>query len=284
LRSFTIPLECHWIVQDEQKEKRIQGRQIFMDANFSKLRSPDFTFGKLLVLTKAIVDSLRLLLWRRDGESVQFLRLMLTVKPRYTMVTNKNLITLYGLVQRVNSRDVAGDIVECGVWNGGSAAIMGLANATQKKNALNRSIWLFDSFQGLPQATEKDGAIERRSYFEGWNKGDVRKVKQVFTKLGVSLDHVEIIPGWFNDTLKTAAIEQIAILHIDADWYDSVKLVLDVFYDKVVPGGFIILNDYNTWEGCNKALNDFLTERNLKDIAITEVEPTTGAYFQKPMK
>ena len=254
-----------------------------MNINFFKLRSPDFTLGKLLVLGKAIVDSVRLLLRRRDRESVRFLRLMFAVKPRYTMVTNKNLMTLYSLVQRVNSRNVVGDIVECGVWNGGSAAIMGLANATDRKNPIARSIWLFDSFQGLPQATEKDGTIERRNHFEGWNKGDVSKVKQAFTKIGVSLDRVEIIPGWFNDTLKTAAIEQIAILHIDADWYDSVKLVLDVFYDKVVPGGFIILNDYNTWEGCNKALHDFLTERHLEDMVITEVEPTTGAYFQKPM-
>jgi len=254
-----------------------------MDVNFFKLRSPDFALGKLLVLGKTIADGVRLLLWRRDGESMRFLRLMLAVKPRYTMVTNKNLITLYNLVQQINSRNVAGDIVECGVWNGGSAAIMGLANATQKKNAINRSIWLFDSFQGLPQATQKDGEMERQRYFEGWNKGDTRKVKQVFTKLGVSLDNVKIIPGWFNDTLKTAAVEHIAVLHIDADWYDSVKLVLDVFYDKVVPGGFIILNDYNTWEGCNNALNDFLTERQLQGIVvITEVEPTTGAYFQKP--
>jgi O-methyltransferase len=200
------------------------------------------------------------------------------------MVTNRNLETLYNLVQRVSSLNLAGDIVECGVWNGGSAAIMALANTTQKENCIDRSIWLFDSFQGLPQATEKDGTIERQSYFEGWNKGDIHKVKQVFAKLGLSLDQVKIIPGWFNDTLGTAAVEQIAILLIDADWYDSVKIVLDTFYDKVVPGGFVILNDYNTWEGCNRALDDFLTERHLKDIAITEVEPTTGAYFQKPLE
>jgi len=256
-----------------------------MNINFSKLRSPDFMLGKLLVFRKAIIDGVRLLLHRRDRESLRFLKLMHAVKPRYTMVTNKNLITLYSLVQRVNSLSLEGDIVECGVWNGGSAAIMGLANTIQKENDINRPIWLFDSFQGLPQASQKDGAIERSSYFEGWNKGEISKVEHVFAKLGVPLDKVTIIPGWFDKTLRAAPINQIAILHIDADWYDSVKLVLDVFYDKVVPGGFIILNDYNTWEGCNKALNDFLTERQLQDIiVITEVEPTTGAYFRKPQE
>ena len=254
-----------------------------MNINFCKLRAPDFALGKILVLRKTIADCFKLLLHRPDRESIRFARLMLAVKPRFTMVTNKNLLTLYSLVKRANSLNSSGDIVECGVWNGGSAAIMGLANVGSE-NIRHRRIWLFDSFQGVPPATERDGPVERRSYFEGWNKGDISKVKQVFTKLGVSLNNVEIIPGWFNETLKTARIEQIAILHIDADWYDSVKLVLDVFYDKVVPGGFIILNDYNTWEGCNKALDDFLTERHLKNIAITEVEPTTGAYFQKPFE
>jgi len=253
-----------------------------MNINFCKLRTPDFALGKAIVLGKTIADSFKLLLRRPDKESVRFARLMLAVKPQFTMVSNKNLMTLFSLIKQANNLDSPGDIVECGVWNGGSAAIMGLAHIGSGKTR-HRRIWLFDSFQGVPPATERDGPVERRSYFEGWNKGDVNKVKQVFTKLRVSLDDVEIIPGWFNDTLRTSRVEQIAILHIDADWYDSVKLVLDVFYDRVVPGGFVILNDYNTWEGCNKALNDFLRERHLEDTVITEVEPTTGAYFQKPM-
>ena len=253
-----------------------------MKINFCKLRAPDFVLGKIIVVTKTIADCFRQLLQRPDKESIWFARLMLTIKPRFTMVTNKNLMTLYRLVERINNLNLPGDIVECGVWNGGSAAVMGLANEATSGRIGDRRIWLFDSFQGVPPATERDGPVERKSYFEGWNKGDISKVKQVFAKLEVSLDRVTIVPGWFQDTLRTASVEHVAILHIDADWYDSVKIVLDMFYDKVVPGGFVILNDYNTWEGCNHALNDFLTERHLTNIAITEVEPTTGAYFQKP--
>jgi len=253
-----------------------------MGINFFKFRSPDFRLGKLLVLRKTVADSVRLMLAQRDAESVRFARLMLTVKPQYTMVTNKNLLILYSLVRRVNDMNLIGDIVECGVWNGGSAAVMGVAHAAHNENGIKRSIWLFDSFEGLPQATEKDGLAERQNYFKGWNKGDIRKVEQVFAKLRVPLKEVKIISGWFHETLRRATVKQIAILHVDADWYESVKLALGTFYDKVVPGGFVILNDYNTWEGCNHALNDFLTERHLSNIAITEVEPTTGAYFQKP--
>ena len=72
------------------------------------------------------------------------------------------------------------------------------------------------------------------------------------------------------------------MLHVDADWYESVKLVLDVFYDKVVPGGYIVLNDYGAWQGCNRAVDDFVAADNLNNIDITIVEPSTGAYFQKP--
>jgi O-methyltransferase len=95
-----------------------------------------------------------------------------------------------------------GDIVECGVWNGGSAAVMGIADLENVNSSKRRTIWLFDSFQGLPRAGEKDGESERRNYFEGWSKGDVNKVHQVFKKLGVSLSGVKIIPGWFDATLR----------------------------------------------------------------------------------
>jgi O-methyltransferase len=77
-------------------------------------------------------------------------------------------------------------------------------------------------------------------------------------------------------------VDRISILHIDADWYESVKLVLDVFYDKVVPNGFVILNDYGAWPGCNQAIADYFVEHGLRDIEMIIVEPSTGAYFQKP--
>jgi O-methyltransferase len=253
-----------------------------MNINWPKLLTADFTLGKIINLRKAFADSVRLLIREPTCESLELTKLMLKVKPQYTMVTNKNLIALYRLVQRVNKLGLPGDIVECGVWNGGSAAVMGLADVQHRRSDKNRPVWLFDSFQGLPAPTEKDGKLERENYFDGWCKGDVNKVKRIFAKLGVPLDPVKIIPGWFGDTLRTAPVDRIAILHIDADWYESVKLALDVFYSKVVPGGFVILNDYGAWPGCNQAIADYFLEHDLRHIEITIVEPSTGAYFQKP--
>ncbi len=256
-----------------------------MKLNIYKLLTPDFTIGKIIVLRKAIADSVRSILLRPSVESFKFAALMLKLKPRYTMVTNKNLVTLYNLVREVTRARLPGDIVECGVWNGGSAAVMGYADAQENAHeSSRRTIWLFDSFEGLPPVTEKDVNVKKENYFVGWNKGSITAVKNAFSKLGLPLDHVKVVPGWFETTLKTAGVERIAILHIDADWYESVKIVLDVFYEKIVPGGYVILNDFGTWDGCNQAVDDFFAEHGLSDICLTIVEPGSGAYFQKPVR
>ena len=102
-----------------------------------------------------------------------------------------------------------------------------------------------------------------------------------FKTLGVALTNVNILPGWFNATLPVAPVSSIAILHVDADWYESVKLVLDSFYDKVTPGGYVILDDYGMWDGCDKALADLVSERKMSDIVVGQAD-RIGGYFQKP--
>ena len=252
-----------------------------MRINPMKAISPDFFVGKILLTIRGIFDILLMIVLNPSRQSLRFASMILKVKPRYTMVTNKNLISLYTLVRKANSLDLSGDIVECGVWNGGSAAIMAVACMEDKNWSRKRNVWLFDSFQGLSLPGERDGDIERKYYFEGWNRGDVGKVKRVFHKLGIPLENVRIIPGWFEMTLRTAPINTIAVLHIDADWYNSVKEVLEIFYDRVVPGGFIILDDYGYWQGCQRAVADYFREHGIEDIVIKKVD-RVGAYFQKP--
>ena len=81
--------------------------------------------------------------------------------------------------------------------------------------------------------------------------------------------------------LASAGVEQISILHIDADWYNSVKFALETFYDSVVEGGYVVLDDYGYWEGCDHALSDFLDERGIVDIQLTRPD-RMGAFFRKP--
>jgi len=207
-------------------------------------------------------------------KSFRMMRLVYRVRG-YTAVFVPRLVALYKLSEEINQRSVPGDIVECGVYNGGSAAIMA---SLCEKSPLNRNVWLFDSFEGLPKPTDKDG--EEAPAYEGWCHGDLSKVKEVLRKLRIPQSRVHIVKGWFQDTFPSAQIRDIAILHIDADWYDSVKLCLENFYDSVQPGGYIVLDDYGDWEGCRIATDEFLKKRAL-DVKLIQVD-YTGFYFQKP--
>jgi O-methyltransferase len=245
-----------------------------------KLVAPDFFIGKSLVVLKTAIDLLIMVAKTPSHRALRLAKLIWTVKPIFTMVKSKNLVNLYELVQKANSMHLEGDIVECGVWNGGSAALMAHANSNHGTSR-KRIVWLFDSFGGLPPPGPKDGVTGNRHYFRGLNRGSIEQVTKIFTILGIPMEHVKIHVGWFENTLRKAELERIAVLHIDADWYTSVKLALDTFYERVVPGGFVILDDYGYWQGCKRALDDFVSENKLDRINIMQVD-STGAYFQKP--
>jgi len=193
----------------------------------------------------------------------------------YTVLSEPRLINLYKLAREIDILSVPGDIVECGVYNGGSAATIA---ATCLKSHLNRNIWLFDSFEGLPKPSDKDGIRAQSGFHEGWCLGDVSKVREIFSKLHIPESRVHIVVGWFQDTFPSIQIQRIALLHIDADWYESVKLCLEKFYDNVCPGGFIILDDYGRWEGCRRATDEFLIKHQL-NVRLTQVD--VSHYFQK---
>lgn len=245
-----------------------------------KMIAPDFLLGKSLIMIKTVFDLFGVVVQKPSRDSLRLARLILKVKPTFTMVKSRNLLNLFSLIETVNAMNVPGDIVECGVWNGGASAMMAFA-CLNTEVPRDRRFWLFDSFEGLPPPGPRDGKTENEHFFDGMCRGSVSSVEKVFEKLCLSLDNVRIVKGWFEATLSGAAIDQIAVLHIDADWYDSVKYVLETFYEKVVPGGFIVLDDYGYWDGCSRALEDFFAERKLTGIVLQKAD-STGAYFQKP--
>lgn len=191
----------------------------------------------------------------------------------YTMVGRKRLETLYRLGRSINESGVPGDIVECGVWNGGTAAVLASAGMTD----IGRRLWLFDSFEGLPEPTQVDG--ERAKSYEGKLVASVVRVQEVLSQVGAPLDRVEIVKGWFEDTFPTVEIPQIALLHVDADWYASVKLALERFYDAVQPGGYIVFDDYGYWQGCKKAVDEFMVDRGV-NADLREID-SRAVYLQK---
>ena len=147
-----------------------------------------------------------------------------------------------------------GAFVECGVWAGGSAGMMSLA-------APARHLWLFDSWQGLPEPGERDISVQGHRRPAGWNHAERAEVEQfLLGKLGLDPERVHLVQGWFDETLPTARPEigPIALMHLDGDWYASIRTCLELLYDAVVPGGFVVVDDYFHWQGCAQAVNGFL--------------------------
>jgi O-methyltransferase len=211
--------------------------------------------------------------WASAADSARRHRLFRQVRA-YTLASRQHLNTLLELGRRIETDRVAGAIVECGVYRGGSAAI--LAAATDP----SREIYLFDSFAGLPPPGDKDGSLASQQYRDGWCAATPEDVEEIFERLAIPRSRAHIVKGWFAETLPTTALPQIALLHVDADWYDPVRLCLEVLYPRVAPGGFIVLDDYGRWEGCTRAADEFLRANGLG----TPLDPRspTGHFFQKP--
>jgi O-methyltransferase len=197
-----------------------------------------------------------------------------TVLP-YTRVGLTRLRCLDRLTRLLDERAVPGDVVECGTCNGGSGAVLARVAC---RSPLGRHTWLLDSFAGLPTPGPQDGPAA--SAFTGMCRSTRDNVRAVLGKVGVPESAFTLVPGWFHETLPTLAVPRIALLHIDADWYDSVRLCLEHLYDRVQPGGFVVFDDLGYWQGCRQAWEELRSERRL-DVQLTDVDGI-GAYFEKP--
>jgi O-methyltransferase len=194
----------------------------------------------------------------------------------YTMVGLPRLRSLDRLAHEIDDREVPGDVVECGTCNGGSAAILARVAC---RSSRDRHTWLLDSFAGLPPAGPRDGP--GAAAYTGTCRGSLDRVREVLRRAGVPDDSATLVPGWFHETLPGLGVRRIALLHIDADWYDSVRVCLEHLYDRVSPGGFVVFDDYGYWQGCRAAWQEFRAARGL-EVELTDVDGI-GAYFRKPL-
>jgi hypothetical protein len=190
-----------------------------------------------------------------------------------TLVSYDRLRNTQELAEAVVRDGTSGAFVECGVWRGGVAAL--LATVAREENR-GRLTHLVDSFEGLPQPTEEDGDRAQR-YLTRAPGGELRSVRLyaadladveqwMFGPLGLSRAAVRIHKGWFQEVLPRVAPEigDISLLRIDADWYESVKTCLEILYDRVAPGGYVILDDYGGYPGCRRAWDEFAAARRIR--------------------
>lgn len=212
--------------------------------------------------------------WSTPGairESLRRLRLFRRVRS-HTLVSRAKLNALCTLVGTLEREGVLGAIVECGVFKGGAAAVM------SHEASGRREVVLFDSFEGLPPPGAMDGRPAAAQYQAGWCASTEDDVRAVFERLGVLNSRVRCVKGWVDQPFPRTEVPPIALLHVDADWYDSVRLCLETHFDRIVPGGFLVLDDYGRWEGCTRATDEFLSARGLGPLAPTG---EAGHYLRK---
>ena len=189
-------------------------------------------------------------------------------------------------------KDIPGDIVECGVWKGATLAYMAIVFP-------ERTVWAYDSFEGVPSNKEQTKYPEQYSRDEiDWStccpelSADVSFLHNTIAKYEVSNpNRIQIIEGWFKDTLPNAT-QSIALLRVDGDLYSSTYEVLEYLYPLVVNGGFVIFDDYCIEES-KKAIHDYFSNINESPIFydvsqdipfISEyknIEDKQGVFIQK---
>lgn len=198
------------------------------------------------------------------NSSTTEIRLFLYTKYEdFTMVGKDKFFESLELSERI--AEVPGSIVEAGVWRGGMLA--GLAEL----HGNSRSYFAYDSFQGLPEAQAIDGEKAKQyqsdtaaaNYFDNC-AAEEKFIKDLFLKLpGIDL---KIVKGWFSDTLREEnnLPDQIALLRMDGDWYESTMNIMEFLYPRVAKGGVIIIDDYDYWEGCKKAIHTYFNRNSLR--------------------
>ena len=174
-----------------------------------------------------------------------------------TMIGRIRLRSLRDCCEHVLRQGIPGDFVETGIWRGGACIMM--AAVLEAHGVKDRKVWGFDSFDGLPPPNEAAYPGDQGDQLHRFRQLAVslEEVTDNFRRLGLLSDQVRLVKGWFKDTVSTAPIEQVAVLRLDGDMYESTIQVLEGLYPRLSPGGICIIDDFGAVLGCRRAVEDY---------------------------
>ena len=209
---------------------------------------------------------------RRDPEIVEMAeaqRCDLDLVAKFTMTSRQRLWSLVNSIGYLHEHRIDGDLVECGVWRGGS--MMAAAYELLRRSDL-RDLWLFDTFSGMSEPTpidrrtgeEAESAHSRwRREQEGpvnqWCYASLEDVSANLRSTGYPVERMHFVKGRVEDTLRgeRRLPEAIALLRLDTDWYESTLVELEVLYPRLVDRGVLIIDDYGEWQGARRAVDEY---------------------------
>lgn len=205
----------------------------------------------------------------------------------HTYVRERGLNNIEVCAQEVIESGVQGDFVDAGTLRGGTAILMrGLLLAYGCKD---RKVVVADSFEGLPPPSGQDSVFDREVWYAladvlpQYNlrcDETLERVKANFAAYELLDDQVVFLPGWFKDTLSTLAPSPIALLRIDADWYEGTRDALQSLYPLIPCGGYVIIDDYKL-DGCKRAVDEYRIKNRVFEKIRTADEEDGVVFWKK---
>jgi O-methyltransferase len=188
----------------------------------------------------------------------------------FTMTSLERMYALFQSIEYVVRRGIPGDIVECGVWKGGSAMLAALA--LQSLDSADRRIHLYDTYAGMTMPSEADVDLrevsaqarwqnEQRDGFNQWCYASLDEVRTNVFSTGYPPDLVQFVEGRVEDTIPAVCPEQIAVLRLDTDWYESTHHELVHLFPLIATNGVLIIDDYGYWRGQREAVDEYFRSR-----------------------
>jgi O-methyltransferase len=197
-----------------------------------------------------------------------------------SMIGLRRMDNLDDCIRTVIEDGVPGDLIETGVWRGGACIFM--RAALDAYGDTTRSVWVADSFEGLPKPDADQFPADRgdRLFTQVGLQVTMDQVKHNFERYGVLDDRVRFLKGWFKDTLPTAPIERLAVIRLDGDMYESTWQAIEALYPKLSSGGFCIVDDFGSHpDQCQKAIHDYRAANGITE-EIVDIDGT-GAFWRK---
>lgn len=195
----------------------------------------------------------------------------------YTMTSWERLYALYKAIYYVVQNKIPGDIVECGVWRGGS---MRLAAMTLKLlGDTSRTLYLYDTYEGM---TEPDAArdidlhgnvatndwVQIRRRGVKWSFAPVEEVRDTMSGSGYPMDKIVFVKGPVEQTIPGTLPGKTALLRLDTDWYASTKQEIEHLYPLLNPNGVLALDDYGHYRGAQQAIDEYFSNQQVKPLLL----------------
>ena len=198
----------------------------------------------------------------------------------HSMIGLKRMENIQHCVEQALADGVPGDLIETGAWRGGASIFM--RAVLKAHDVRDRTVWVADSFEGVPAANvEAYPADSDMALLKHWNTilgVSADDVRRNFERYGLLDEQVRFLEGWFKDTLPGAPIDKLAVMRLDGDMYESTMQALESLYDRLSPGGFVIVDDYYL-PACAKAIHDFRDARGIAD-EIMNID-NRGAFWRR---